>query len=206
MEIGVLLPLLPSPLGGCPMCGCWLWDACPFSTGFVPHKIDSKRLEAVLREPERLLGERRKRLFLNATAEQRWAIPPTLPGEHEWGAAGAAATAGASVDHHWSVLQCPYYCLLPTKAFHHDLHQQVKVYCVKPGVGVEVGFTEGKTAIERETPLLPKTYRLQRVKERWGSLRGPSRERHLECVTQPEGLGAEKEGNWDLWEQNGDRR
>ena len=123
------------------MCGPWLWDAHPFITGFVPYLPDSKRLEAGLREPERLLGECRKRL----TCSLREPLPSTLPGEHEWGTAGAAA-AGASVDHHWSVLQCPHYCLLPTKAFHHDPHYQVKAYRVKPAVGAEVDLTEGEVA------------------------------------------------------------
>lgn len=46
------------------------------------------------------------------------------------------------MDHHWGVLQCPQHRLLPTKAFHHGLHQQVKAHRVKPGVGErrEVGL------------------------------------------------------------------
>jgi hypothetical protein len=58
---------------------------------------------------------------------------PALPGKYERWAAGTAAATGTRVHPHRGVLQCPQYCFLPTKAFHHDHHQQVKAYGIKPG-------------------------------------------------------------------------
>lgn len=118
------------------MCGSWLGDAHPFIIGFVPYKPNFRRLETGQREPADALG----RVQEEVSCSSRTSLPPDLRGEHESGAAEATAAAGACVDHHRGVLQCPYYCLLPTKAFHHDLHHQVKAHGVKPGVGEEVGL------------------------------------------------------------------
>lgn len=105
-------------------------DARAFITGFVLHKTNFKSLEAGLESQKKLL-ECRKRLLTCF----RMPLSPALPGEHEWRTAGAATAAGACVDPHWGVLQSPQYCLLTTKAFYHDQHDQVKAHSIKPGVG-----------------------------------------------------------------------
>lgn len=167
---GVLLPLFLLPLCGCPVCGSWLWDAHPFITGFVLFKPNPMKLEAGLREPAEALERVQKRPICSS----RQTLPPTSPSHLDSGAAGAAAAAGACMDHHRGVLQCPQYCLLPTKAFHHGLHQQVKAHCVKPGVGGEVGGGPESTQKGRRQQLvgyhlLPKKSRLQKDRKKGAS-------------------------------------
>lgn len=101
------------------------------------------------------------------------------------------------MDHHRSVLQCPHYCLLPTKTFHHDPHQQVKVYCVKPGVGTEVSLTEGKW---QPAEGIPDYKGCNRGGAHWG---GHSRDQVFRICDpargkERRGSRAKEEGNWGL--------
>lgn len=180
---GVLLALLPFPLGGCPVCGSWLGDAHPFIIGFVPYKPNFKRRAAGQREPADALGRVREEV----TCSLRTSLPPALPGEHEWGAAEAAAAAGACVNPHRRVLQCPHYCLLPTKAFYHDLHQQVKAHRIKPAAG-ESGpeSTRGGHSQRRGCPLLPKKMDCKGSRERWLLQGDHGKGWHSERVTREE--------------------
>lgn len=89
----------------------------------------TKSLEAGLVK-KKLLRECRKRLLTCF----RMPLLPALPGEHEWRTAGAATATGACVNPHWGVLQSPQYCLLTTKAFYHDQHEQVKAHGIEPGM------------------------------------------------------------------------
>lgn len=77
------------------------------------------------------------------------------------------------MDHHRGVLQCPQHCLLPTKAFYHGLHHQVKAHRVKPGVGErwEVGLSTPRSRWKQLAGyhLLPKENRLQKDRERGAS-------------------------------------
>ena len=119
------------------------------------------------------------------------------PGDLDSGAAGAAAAAGACMDHHRGVLQCPQYCLLPTKAFHHGLHQQVKAHRVKPGVGGEVGGGPERTQKGRRQQvvgyhLLPKKNRLPKDREKGASWRDQVGSRHLSVWLKR----SEREDRW----------
>lgn len=187
-NFGVLLLLLPLPLGECLICGSWcglptLSSLALFYTRLIPRGLKQGR-----EGQQRLLGECRKRL----TCSSSMPLPPALPGEHDFGATGAAAAAGACVDHHWGVLQCPHYCLLPPKAFHHGHHQQIKAHRVKPGAGAggEMGLecTEGRQQPAEGTPFAAKERQIEKGAGRSGVYSGDHTvgSRHSKCVTQEE--------------------
>lgn len=188
-----------------PSVGARLRDAHPFITGCVPYKPNSKRLEAGLRAPAEALGRElaEANLLLQAASPP---LPPALPGEYEFWAAGAAAAAGACVDSHRGVLQCPQHCLLPTKALHHDLHQQVNAHREKPAVRGEVGLctlnTEGEAAAAKGMPLCCQRKSDHKgCRERWGSLRG-SRYGLGVLMCDPRGVRERtgwEEGTFKLW-------